>query len=125
MIKKRFKTNIIKPCKVISGLVSIEYQFKGPNHSVVTACSTGSHCIGIAARSVAYGEADIMIAGGAEMASTPLGIAGFVSSRALSTNNNPAEASRPWDEDRDGFVMGEGSGIVVLEEMEHAKKKGR
>ena len=108
---------------MISGLVSIEYQFKGPNHSVVTACSTGSHCIGIAARSVAYGEADIMIAGGAEMASTPLGIAGFVSSRALSTNDNPDEASRPWDQDRDGFVLSDGAGALVLEELEHAKSR--
>ena len=108
---------------MISGLISIEHQFKGPNHSVVTACSTGSHCIGIAARSVAYGEADIMIAGGAEMASTPLGIAGFVSSRALSTNDNPAEASRPWDQDRDGFVLSDGAGALVLEELEHAKSR--
>ena len=108
---------------MISGLVSIEHQFKGPNHSVVTACSTGSHCIGIAARSVAYGEADIMIAGGAEMASTPLGIAGFVSSRALSTNNSPEEASRPWDQDRDGFVLSDGAGALVLEELEHAKSR--
>ena len=108
---------------MISGLVSIEHQFKGPNHSVVTACSTGSHCIGIAARSVAYGEADIMIAGGAEMASTPLGIAGFVSSRALSTNDNPKEASRPWDQDRDGFVLSDGAGALVLEELEHAKSR--
>ena len=108
---------------MISGLISIEHQFKGPNHSVVTACSTGSHCIGIAARSVAYGEADIMIAGGAEMASTPLGIAGFVSSRALSTNDNPGEASRPWDQDRDGFVLSDGAGALVLEELEHAKSR--
>ena len=108
---------------MISGLVSIEHQFKGPNHSVVTACSSGSHCIGIAARSVAYGEADIMIAGGAEMARQPLGIAGFVSSRALSTNNNPAEASRPWDENRDGFVLSDGAGALVLEELEHAKSR--
>ena len=108
---------------MISGLVSIEHQFQGPNHSVVTACSSGSHCIGIAARSVAYGEADIMIAGGAEMASTPLGIAGFVSSRALSTNDNPEEASRPWDQDRDGFVLSDGAGALVLEELEHAKSR--
>ena len=108
---------------MISGLISIEHQFKGPNHSVVTACSTGSHCIGIAARSVAYGEADIMIAGGAEMASTPLGIAGFISSRALSTNDNPVEASRPWDQDRDGFVLSDGAGALVLEELEHAKSR--
>ena len=108
---------------MISGLVSIEHQFKGPNHSVVTACSTGNHCIGIAARSVAYGEADIMIAGGAEMASTPLGIAGFVSSRALSTNDKPEEASRPWDQDRDGFVLSDGAGALVLEEFEHAKSR--
>ena len=108
---------------MISGLISIEHQFKGPNHSVVTACSSGSHCIGIAARSVAYGEADIMIAGGAEMASTPLGIAGFVSSRALSTNDNPEEASRPWDQDRDGFVLSDGAGSLVLEELEHAKSR--
>ena len=108
---------------MISGLISIEHQFKGPNHSVVTACSTGSHCIGIAARSIGYGEADIMIAGGAEMASTPLGIAGFISSRALSTNDNPAEASRPWDQDRDGFVLSDGAGALVLEELEHAKAR--
>ena len=109
---------------MISGLVSIKHGFMGPNTSVVTACSTGNHCIGTAARSIACGEADVMIAGGAEMASTPLSIAGFISARALSMNPNPEAASRPWDKDRDGFVLSDGAGSSVLEEYEHAKARG-
>ena len=109
---------------MISGLVSIKHGFMGPNTSVVTACSTGNHCIGTAARSIAYGEADVMIAGGAEMASTPLSIAGFISARALSTNSDPEAASRPWDKDRDGFVLSDGAGSLVLEEFDHAKARG-
>ena len=109
---------------MISGLVSIKHGFMGPNTSVVTACSTGNHCIGAAARSIACGEADVMIAGGAEMASTPLSIAGFISARALSLNSNPEAASRPWDIDRDGFVLSDGAGSLVLEEYEHAKARG-
>ncbi|MDA8840336.1 beta-ketoacyl-ACP synthase II [Gammaproteobacteria bacterium] len=109
---------------MISGLVSIKHGFMGPNTSVVTACSTGNHCIGTAARSIASGEADVMIAGGAEMASTPLSIAGFISARALSLNSNPEAASRPWDIDRDGFVLSDGAGSLVLEEYEHAKARG-
>ena len=109
---------------MISGLVSIKHGFMGPNTSVVTACSTGNHCIGTAARSIACGEADVMIAGGAEMASTPLSIAGFISARALSLNSNPEAASRPWDVDRDGFVLSDGAGSLVLEEYEHAKARG-
>ena len=109
---------------MISGLVSIKHGFMGPNTSVVTACSTGNHCIGTAARSIACGEADLMIAGGAEMASTPLSIAGFISARALSLNSNPEAASRPWDIDRDGFVLSDGAGSLVLEEYEHAKGRG-
>ena len=108
---------------MISGLVSIKHGFMGPNTSVVTACSTGNHCIGTAARSVAYGEADVMIAGGAEMASTPLSIAGFISARALSLNPSPETASRPWDIDRDGFVLSDGAGSLVIEEYEHAKNR--
>ena len=108
---------------MISGLVSIKLGFMGPNTSVVTACSTGNHCIGTAARSVAYGEADVMIAGGAEMASTPLSIAGFISARALSLNPSPETASRPWDIDRDGFVLSDGAGSLVIEEYEHAKNR--
>ena len=109
---------------MISGLVSMKHGFMGPNTSVVTACSTGNHCIGTAARSIACGEADIMIAGGAEMASTPLSIAGFISSRALSLNPDPKPASRPWDLERDGFVLADGAGSLVIEEYEHAKKRG-
>ena len=109
---------------MISGLVSIKHGFMGPNTSVVTACSTGNHCIGTAARSIAYGEADVMIAGGAEMASTPLSIAGFISARALSMNSDPEATSRPWDKDRDGFVLSDGAGSLVLEEFDHAKARG-
>ncbi len=109
-----------------SGHVSIKYGFKGPNHAAVTACATGVHAIGDASRLIMLGDADVMVAGGAEGAVNELGMAGFCASRALSTNFNdrPAAASRPWDRDRDGFVMGEGSGIVVLEELEHAKARG-
>ena len=111
---------------LVSGHVSIRFGFKGPNHSAVTACATGVHAIGDAARLIGLGDADVMVAGGAEAAVNELGIAGFCASRALSTafNDRPPEASRPWDRDRDGFVMGEGSGVVVLEELEHAKARG-
>ncbi len=111
---------------LISGHVSIRYGFRGPNHSVVTACATGTHAIGDAARLIAFDDADVMIAGGAEGAVCRLGVAGFAAARALTTkyNDRPSEASRPWDRDRDGFVIGEGAGIVVLEEYEHAKKRG-
>ncbi|HLI12442.1 MAG TPA: beta-ketoacyl-ACP synthase II [Alphaproteobacteria bacterium] len=109
-----------------SGNVSIRFGFKGPNHSVVTACSTGAHAIGDAARLIGLDDADVMIAGGAEAAICRIGVAGFAASRALSTgfNDNPPAGSRPWDRDRDGFVMGEGAGIVVIEELEHARRRG-
>jgi 3-oxoacyl-[acyl-carrier-protein] synthase II len=109
-----------------SGHVSIKFGFKGPNHSVVTACASGVHAIGDAARLIGLGDADVMVAGGAEAAVNMLGIAGFCAARALSTgfNDTPERASRPWDRDRDGFVMGEGSGVIVLEEYEHARKRG-
>ena len=111
---------------LVSGMVSIRYGFKGPNHAVVTACSTGAHAIGDASRLVAFGDADIMVAGGAEAAICPVGIAGFLACRALSTgfNDTPEKGSRPYDSGRDGFVMGEGSGVVVLEELAHAKARG-
>jgi len=109
-----------------SGHVSIEHGFRGPNHSVVTACASGAHAIGDAARMIKWDDADVMVVGGTEAAICRLGIAGFASARALSTgfNDTPQKASRPWDQDRDGFVMGEGAGIVVLEELEHAKRRG-
>ena len=111
---------------LVSGHVSIRFGFKGPNHAVVTACASGAHAIGDAARMIIFDDADVMVAGGAEAAVCPLGMAGFSAARALSTgfNDTPTRGSRPWDRDRDGFVMGEGAGIVVLEELEHAKKRG-
>ena len=111
---------------LVSGHVSIRYGFRGPNHAVVTACSTGAHAIGDAARMVALDDADVMVAGGAEAAVCRIGMAGFAAARALSTsyNDDPQSGSRPWDKGRDGFVMGEGAGIVVLEELEHAKARG-
>lgn len=110
---------------MISGHVSIQFGFQGPNLAIVTACTTGLHCIGEAGRMIEYGDADVMVAGGAESTVSPLGIGGFASARALSTrNDDPATASRPWDKDRDGFVLGEGAGVVVLEEYEHAKRRG-
>ncbi len=110
---------------MISGNLSIEYGFKGPNLAIVTACTTGTHSIGEAARLIEYGDADVMIAGGAESTVSPLGMGGFSAARALSTrNDDPTTASRPWDKDRDGFVLGEGAGVMVLEEYEHAKARG-
>ena len=125
---KRMSPFFIPSCLInlASGQISIKHGLKGPNHSVVTACSTGAHAIGDATRLIQSGEADIMLAGGAEAAVSRLGIAGFAAARALSTNFNesPEEASRPWDQARDGFVMGEGAGVVVLENLESAKKRG-
>ena len=110
---------------MISGHVSIKYGFQGPNLAIVTACTSGLHAIGQAGRLIEYGDADVMIAGGAESTVSPLGIGGFAAARALSTrNDDPKTASRPWDKDRDGFVLGEGGGVMVLEEYEHAKKRG-
>jgi 3-oxoacyl-[acyl-carrier-protein] synthase II len=110
---------------MISGHVSIKYGFTGPNLAIVTACTTGLHCIGDAGRLIEYGDVDVMIAGGAESTVSPLGIGGFAAARALSTrNDDPATASRPWDKDRDGFVLGEGAGVLVLEEYEHARRRG-
>ncbi len=110
---------------MIAGNLSIMYGMRGPNIAVVTACTTGTHNIGLAARTIAYGDADVMIAGGSEMATTRLGVSGFAAMRALSTRNDaPEKASRPWDKDRDGFVLGDGAGVVVLESYEHAKKRG-
>jgi len=110
---------------MISGNLSIMYGMKGPNLALVTACTTATHNIGIAARAIAYGDADAMVAGGAEMGTTPVGLGGFCAARALSTRNDePEKASRPWDRDRDGFVLGDGAGVLVLEEYESAKKRG-
>jgi 3-oxoacyl-[acyl-carrier-protein] synthase II len=110
---------------MIAGHVSIQFGFKGPNLAIVTACTTGLHCIGQAGRMIEYGDADVVVAGGSEAAVSPLGVGGFAAMRALSTrNDDPATASRPWDKDRDGFVLGEGAGVMVLEEYEHAKARG-
>jgi 3-oxoacyl-[acyl-carrier-protein] synthase II len=110
---------------MISGHVSMKFGFKGPNIAVVTACTTGLHAIGVSARMIEYGDADVMVCGGSEATVSPLGVGGFAAMRALSTrNDDPATASRPWDKDRDGFVLGEGSGVMVLEEYEHAKARG-
>jgi 3-oxoacyl-[acyl-carrier-protein] synthase II len=110
---------------MIAGHVSMRFGFKGPNLAIVTACTTGLHCIGEASRKIEYGDADVVVAGGSEATISPLGLGGFASMRALSTrNDDPAAASRPWDKDRDGFVLGEGAGVMVLEEYEHAKARG-
>lgn len=110
---------------MIAGNLSILYNMKGPNIAVVSACTTGTHNIGLAARMIAYGDADVMVAGGSEMATTKLGVSGFAAMRALSTRNDePEKASRPWDKDRDGFILGDGAGILILESYEHAKKRG-
>jgi 3-oxoacyl-[acyl-carrier-protein] synthase II len=110
---------------MIGGVLSIEFGYKGPNIAVVSACTTATHNIGLAARMIRYGDADVMVAGGAEYATTPTGMAGFCSAKAMSTrNDDPAGASRPWDRDRDGFVLSNGSGVVVIEELEHARKRG-
>lgn len=110
---------------MIGGNLSVQFGMKGPNIALVSACTTGTHNIGAAARTIAYGDADVMIAGAAEMATTKLGVGGFAAMRALSTrNDDPTKASRPWDKDRDGFVMGDGAGVIVLEEYEHAKARG-
>jgi 3-oxoacyl-[acyl-carrier-protein] synthase II len=110
---------------MVSGQVSIMHGFQGPNYAVVSACTTGLHSIGDAGRLIEYGDADVMVAGGAEATVSPLGIGGFCAARAMSTrNDDPTTASRPWDQDRDGFVLGEGAGVLVLEEYEHARKRG-
>ncbi len=110
---------------MISGFLSIHPGLQGPNYAMATACTTGTHCIGMAARNIAYGDADVMVAGGAEMATCGLGMGGFAAARALSTRNDePTRASRPWDKDRDGFVLSDGAGALVLEELEHAKARG-
>mgnify|MGYP001773060924 FL=1 len=110
---------------MVSGFLSIHLGLQGPNYAIATACTTGTHCIGMAARNIAYGEADVMVAGGSEMAASGLGIGGFAAARALSTrNDDPASASRPWDKDRDGFVLSDGAGALVLEELEHAQARG-
>ena len=115
-------SNIIN---MVSGNLSIKYGFKGPNYAIVSACSTGAHCIGLAARTIERGEQDIIIAGGAEFATCPTGIGGFASAKALSTrNDDPTAASRPWDAERDGFVLADGAGVLVLESLEHAQKRG-
>ena len=110
---------------IVSGILSIHLGLQGPNYAIATACTTGTHCIGMAARNIAYGEADVMVAGGSEMAASGLGIGGFAAARALSTRNeDPTAASRPWDKGRDGFVLSDGAGALVLEELEHAKARG-
>ncbi len=124
---RRISPFFVPACLVnmVAGHVSMKFGFKGPNLAIATACTTGLHCIGDAARIIEYGDADVMIAGGTESTVSPLGVGGFASMRALSTrNDDPKTASRPWDRDRDGFVLGEGAGIVVLEEYEYAKRRG-